>query len=74
MTLTEPAVGLRAGLASERAYVRGVLPRAVLGAIADAVRRRQPSVVSRAFATALGLAAATSGYALSRLRRLSAMS
>jgi glucosyl-dolichyl phosphate glucuronosyltransferase len=67
-------VGRRAGLASERAYVRGVLPRAVLGAIADAVRTRQPSVVSRAFATALGLAAATSGYALSRLRRLSAMS
>jgi GT2 family glycosyltransferase len=67
-------VGRRAGLASEKAYVRGVLPGAALGPLADALRTRKPSPLSRTFVTALGLAAATSGYALSRVRRLSAMS
>jgi len=66
-------VGRRAGLASERAYVRVVLPGAALSPVADALRTRQPSALCRTLAVAVGLAAASSGYALSRLRRLSAM-
>lgn len=67
-------VGSRAGLASERAYVRAILPAAVMYALADVVRMRRPASVFRVVATVTGVAAATSGYVLSRVRRLSRMS
>lgn len=66
-------VGSGAGLATEKAYVRVVLPRGVLHALADAVRTGRPATASRAAATAVGLAATASGYVVSRLRRLTAM-
>lgn len=67
-------VGSRVGLASERSYVRAILPGAAKGAVSDMVGNRRPSSALRIGATAVGLAAATSGYAASRLRRLSAVS
>jgi len=66
-------VGSGTGLATEKAYVRGVLPRGVLHALAGALRTRQPAKALRVAATVVGLAATASGYAVSRLRRLSAM-
>lgn len=67
-------VGSNVGLASERTYVRSVLPGAALGALAHALRTRRPASALRIPATVVGVGAATSGYALSRLRRLSAIS
>jgi glycosyltransferase involved in cell wall biosynthesis len=67
-------VGSGAGLASERAYVRATLPAAALDSIADVARTRQPSGAFRVGAILTGVAAATSGYILSRLRRLSRVS
>lgn len=67
-------VGSEAGLASERAYVRAILPAAALNSLADVARTRQPAGASRFAATVLGVGAATSGYILSRLRRLSRVS
>lgn len=67
-------VGSGVGLASERTYVRAVLPGAALGALAHALRTRRPAGALRIPATAVGVGAAASGYALSRLRRLSALS
>ena len=66
-------VGSRVGLASERAYA-GAIPRAALGALADAVRTRRPGHALRTVAALVGLGAAASGYVVSRLRRLSAVS
>jgi GT2 family glycosyltransferase len=66
-------VGSQAGLASERAYVRA-LPRAAVRAVRDAVRTRRPASALGAAAVVAGVGAATSGYAISRLRRLSAIS
>lgn len=66
-------VGSGAGLASERAYVRAI-PGAALRSLTHAVRTRQPARALGAVATVIGVAAATSGYAMSRLRRLSALS
>lgn len=66
-------VGSRTGLASERAYARA-LPGAALHAVRDAVRTRRPARALGAVATVIGLGAATSGYAVSRARRLSAIS
>lgn len=66
-------VGSSAGLAAERAYVRGI-PRAAVRSVADAVRTKQPASALGAAATVIGVGAAASGYATSRLRRLSAMS
>jgi GT2 family glycosyltransferase len=67
-------VGSRVGLASERAYVRGILPGAAVGAVSDMLGKRQPSSVLRIPATIAGLGAAGSGYVMSRLRRLSSVS
>jgi glucosyl-dolichyl phosphate glucuronosyltransferase len=66
-------VGSRTGLASERAYVRA-LPGAALRSVSHAARTRQPATALGAVATVLGVGAATSGYAISRLRRLSTVS
>lgn len=66
-------VGSNQGLASERAYVRAI-PVAALRSVSDAVRKRQPATALGAAAAAVGVGAAASGYTLSRLRRLSAMS
>jgi hypothetical protein len=66
-------VGSGTGLASERAYVRAI-PAAAARSVADAVRNRQPAAALGAVASAVGVGAAASGYAVSRLRRLSAMS
>lgn len=66
-------VGSRMGLASEKAYVRAI-PGAAWRAVAHAVRTRQPATALGAAATVIGVGAATSGYAVSRLRRLSAIS
>jgi GT2 family glycosyltransferase len=67
-------VGSRVGLASERAYVRAILPGAAAGAFSEVLEKRRPSSALRIGATVVGLAATTSGYATSRLRRLSAVS
>jgi GT2 family glycosyltransferase len=67
-------VGSQAGLASERAYVRATLPAAALNSLADVVRTGQSSGAFRFAATVVGVGAATSGYILSRLRRLSRVS
>ena len=66
-------VGSNTGLASERAYVRAI-PGAALRSVTDAVRNRQPATALGAAAAAMGVGAAASGYAVSRLRRLSTMS
>jgi GT2 family glycosyltransferase len=66
-------VGSGAGLASERSYVRAI-PAAALRALTDGVRKRHPATALGAGAAAAGVGAAASGYAMSRLRRLSAMS
>jgi glucosyl-dolichyl phosphate glucuronosyltransferase len=66
-------VGSSTGLASERAYVRAI-PAAALRAVAHAVRNRQPATALGAVAAAMGVGAAASGYAVSRLRRLSTVS
>lgn len=67
-------VGSQAGLASERAYVRAILPGAAVNSLADVVKTRQTSGAFRFAATVVGVGAATSGYILSRLRRLSRVS
>jgi hypothetical protein len=68
-------VGSRAGLASEKAYVRKILPRAARDAFGDIVRTKRPTDgVLRISASAVGVVAATSGYVVSRSRRLSTMS
>ena len=67
-------VGSGVGLASERNYVRAVLPGAALGALTDTVRTKRPAGALRIPATVVGVGAATSGYVLSRVRRLSAIS
>ena len=66
-------VGSHTGLASERAYVRAI-PEAALRALTDAVQTRRPAGALGAAATVIGVGAATSGYAMSRLRRLSTIS
>ncbi len=66
-------VGSKAGLASERTYVQAI-PGAALRAVTEAVKNRQPATALGAVASAVGVGAAASGYAVSRLRRLSAMS
>jgi glucosyl-dolichyl phosphate glucuronosyltransferase len=66
-------VGSNTGLASERAYVRAI-PAAAVRSVTYAVRNRQPASALGAAAAAIGVGAAASGYAVSRLRRLSAMS
>ena len=66
-------VGSRTGLASERAYVRAI-PGAALRALNHAARTRRPAPALGALATVMGVGAASSGYAMSRLRRLSTMS
>ena len=66
-------VGSRTGLASERAYVRAI-PGAALRAVTQAVRTRQPATALGAVATVIGVGAATSGYLVSRVRRLSTIS
>jgi hypothetical protein len=66
-------VGSATGLASERSYVRAI-PAAALRAVTDGVRKRHPATALGAGAAAIGVGAAASGYAMSRLRRLSAMS
>lgn len=67
-------VGSRAGLASERTYVRQILPGAARRALRNAGRDRQPASAARVVAMVAGVGAAGSGYALSRLRRLTAVS
>ena len=57
----------RAGLATERAYVRRVLPAGIAGAGREAVAARRPATVGRAGAIVLGLAATSAGYAVGRL-------
>ena len=66
-------VGSGTGLASERKYVRAI-PAAALHALTTGVRNRHPATALGAGAAAIGVGAAASGYAMSRLRRLSAMS
>jgi hypothetical protein len=66
-------VGSSTGLASERTYVQAI-PAAALRAVTQAVRNKQPATALGAVASAVGVGAAASGYAVSRLRRLSAMS
>jgi glycosyltransferase involved in cell wall biosynthesis len=67
-------VGSSAGLASEKAYVRNILPKAALHSLAEAVETRRAPNPFQVVATVVGVAAAMSGYVLSRLRRLSTMS
>jgi hypothetical protein len=67
-------VGSRIGLASERAYVLGVLPQIARKRVTDALIQRRPSLAVPIVASVAGLAAATAGYAVSRVRRLSARS
>lgn len=67
-------VGRRAGLASERTYVRAILTGAARRTVRDVVRTRRPASATRVIAMALGVGAAGSGYALSRARRLTAVS
>ena len=55
-------VGDRQALATERRYVRSVLPRAVVRALRDAVRRRRPGLVARAAAIVAGLVITGAGY------------
>lgn len=66
-------VGRESGLASERAYMRAI-PAAVLRAVTHALRTKQPATALGAAAIVIGVGAATSGYAASRVRRLSAVS
>jgi glycosyltransferase involved in cell wall biosynthesis len=68
-------VGSRAGLASERAYVRAVLPAGARDALVEMARtKRFAGGFLRITASVIGVTVASSGYAVSRLRRLSTMS
>jgi GT2 family glycosyltransferase len=67
-------VGSHVGLASERAYVRAILPGAAAQAVADMRSRRRLSSTLRIPATVVGLSVTASGYVVSRLRGLSAVS
>ncbi len=57
-------VGADAGLASERDYVRRILPAGVRRGLTDAVGRGRASGVARAGAILAGLASTTVGYAV----------
>lgn len=55
-------VGSRAGLATERAYTLQTLPSGAVRALADSIRRGDPSGPLRAGAIAAGLALTAAGY------------
>jgi len=59
--------GSEAGLSSERQYVRKVLPAAVVGGVAGAVRR--PAGLLRAAVVVVGLSSTVLGYAVESVRR-----
>jgi hypothetical protein len=59
--------GPRAALATERRYVRAVLPAGVLRGLADGVRR--PRALLKSGAILLGLAATTAGFVTARVVR-----
>jgi GT2 family glycosyltransferase len=67
-------VGSRTGLASERTYVREILPAAARHTLREVGRNRRPASAAPVIAMAVGVSAAGSGYALSRLRRLTTVS
>ena len=56
-------VGRPDALATERRYARSVLPRALMGALRDAIRGRRPGLVARAGAIVAGLVITAAGYA-----------
>jgi cellulose synthase/poly-beta-1,6-N-acetylglucosamine synthase-like glycosyltransferase len=56
-------VGQQDALATERRYVRSVLPRAVMRAVRDAARHRRPGLLVRATAIVAGSAVTAAGYA-----------
>ncbi|MCW3041345.1 MAG: glycosyltransferase family 2 protein [Solirubrobacterales bacterium] len=59
--------GTQAGLASERRYVRSVLPRAVAGELRAALRERRPGALRRAGAIVAGVGITTWAYATTSL-------
>jgi glucosyl-dolichyl phosphate glucuronosyltransferase len=61
-------VGSQDGLASERAYVRGDLPRAVATGLRTAVTERDADGLARAGAVISGVTLAAAGYAVGTLR------
>jgi glucosyl-dolichyl phosphate glucuronosyltransferase len=61
-------VGAGDGLASERTYVSRVLPRAVVGGVADTVRRRNLDGIRRALTVVAGLTATTAGFVVGNIR------
>lgn len=64
--LVSRMVGPQDGLASERAYVSSVLPRAVLRSVRDALRSRQPRRLALGANVLVGLVVTTTGYAVTR--------
>jgi hypothetical protein len=56
-------VGQRDALATERRYTRSVLPRAVMRAVREAIRRRRLGLVVRAAAILAGGGVTAAGYA-----------
>lgn len=66
--LVSRMVGAQDGLSAERSYVSSVLPRAVVTALLEALRLRQPRRVVLAANVVIGLAATTTGYASTRAR------
>jgi len=62
------SVGANRGLSAERNYALRALPSGFFMAIADAVTLRDPAGVFRSAAIALGLVAATIGFAVGQLK------
>jgi hypothetical protein len=60
-------VGSEDGLASERAYTRRVLPRAIGRGFSDAVARRDWAGLARAAAIMAGLTITAAGYLIGKL-------
>lgn len=67
-------VGSRTGLASERTYVREILPAAARRTLRGVEGTRRPEGAARVLAMVAGVGAAGSGYAFSRVRRLTSVS
>jgi glycosyltransferase involved in cell wall biosynthesis len=61
-------VGPGDGLASERAYVSRVLPRAVVDGLTSSLRDRDPAGAERAFAVVAGLLSTAAGFAVGSAR------
>lgn len=61
------SVGAGAGLASERAYALGTLPRAFFQGFADAFLRMDIAGLARSAAVVLGLSCATLGFAVGEI-------